>query len=213
MNLCPVVVKRVQRELCTLLREEIGGICVKANEDMSTVEAEISGPENTPFEGGVFGVRLVLDAEYPDTPPKGYFLTKIFHPNVSVKGEICVNVLKKDWHRDCGLKHVLMVIRCLLIEPNPESALNMEAGHLLLEDYEEFYKRAKLFTQLYAVKETSKENIPSSEAPVTSLPPGKPAAATSSALSSITDNSMGGVGADTSPKKKVVEKKRTLKRL
>ena len=27
----------------------------------------------------------------------GYFLTKIFHPNVSEKGEICVNTLKKDW--------------------------------------------------------------------------------------------------------------------
>ena len=28
----------------------------------------------------------------------GYFLTKIFHPNVSEKGEICVNILKKDWN-------------------------------------------------------------------------------------------------------------------
>jgi len=28
----------------------------------------------------------------------GYFLTKIFHPNVSLEGEICVNTLKKDWN-------------------------------------------------------------------------------------------------------------------
>lgn len=28
----------------------------------------------------------------------GYFMTKIFHPNVSEKGEICVNTLKKDWN-------------------------------------------------------------------------------------------------------------------
>lgn len=29
----------------------------------------------------------------------GYFLTKIFHPNVAVpSGEICVNTLKKDWN-------------------------------------------------------------------------------------------------------------------
>ena len=28
----------------------------------------------------------------------GYFLTKIFHPNISEKGEICVNTLKKDWN-------------------------------------------------------------------------------------------------------------------
>lgn len=44
--------------------------------------------------------------------PAGYFLTKIFHPNVSKSGEICVNVLKKDWKADLGLRHVLVIIRC-----------------------------------------------------------------------------------------------------
>jgi ubiquitin-conjugating enzyme E2 S len=48
-------------------------------------------------------------------------MTKIFHPNVSSSGEICVNVLKRDWKPDLGLRHVLTVIRCLLIEPNAES--------------------------------------------------------------------------------------------
>ena len=57
----------------------------------------------------------------PPPPPPGYFLTKIFHPNVSASGEICVNVLKRDWAPDLGLRHVLTVIRCLLIEPNAES--------------------------------------------------------------------------------------------
>ena len=28
------------------------------------------------------------------------------------------------------------VVRCLLIEPNPESALNEEAGRLFMEDYQ-----------------------------------------------------------------------------
>ena len=30
-----------------------------------------------------------------------------------------------------GLRDVLLVVRCLLIEPNPDSALNEEAGRLL----------------------------------------------------------------------------------
>ena len=80
----------------------------------------------------------------------GYFLTKIFHPNVSKSGEICVNVLKKDWKQDLGLRHVLLVIRCLLIEPFPESALNEEAGKLLLEDYEDYARVAKLMTSIHA---------------------------------------------------------------
>lgn len=52
---------------------------------------------------------LELDGEYPVTPPKGYFKTKIFHPNVSASGEICVNTLKKDWKAELGIKEVLLV--------------------------------------------------------------------------------------------------------
>lgn len=54
-------------------------------------------------------MRLVLGKDFPAVPPRGYFLTKIFHPNVSHKGEICVNVLKRDWKAELGLRHVLLV--------------------------------------------------------------------------------------------------------
>lgn len=37
-----------------------------------------------------------------------------------------------------------------MIEPFPESALNEEAGKLLLEDYEEYAKHAKLMTSIHA---------------------------------------------------------------
>ena len=78
-------------------------------------------------------------------------MTKIFHPNVSSTGDICVSTLKKDWKPDLGISHVLLVIKCLLIVPNPESALNEEAGKLLLEDYEAYAKHAKLMTTIHAL--------------------------------------------------------------
>jgi hypothetical protein len=37
----------------------------------------------------------------------------------------------------------MQVIRCLLIEPFPESALNEEAGKMLMEDYEGYAKHAR----------------------------------------------------------------------
>jgi hypothetical protein len=91
-----------------------------------------------------------VTACHGNTACAGYFLTKIFHPNVSKGGEICVNVLKRDWAPDMGLRHVLLVVRCLLIEPFPESALNEEAGKLLLEDYADFAKHARLMTSIHA---------------------------------------------------------------
>ena len=41
-------------------------------------------------------------------------------------------------------------MKCLLIVPNPESALNEEAGKLLLEQYDDYAKRARLYTTIHA---------------------------------------------------------------
>lgn len=41
-------------------------------------------------------------------------------------------------------------IKCLLIVPNPESALNEEAGKLLLESHDEYAERAKMMTEIHA---------------------------------------------------------------
>ena len=43
-----------------------------------------------------------------------------------------------------------------MIVPNPSSALNEEAGRLLLEQYDDYFARAKLMTQIHAQEETSK---------------------------------------------------------
>ena len=63
----------------------------------------------TPYAGGLFRVKLVLGKDFPRVPPKGFFLTKVFHPNVANNGEICVNTLKRDWKADLGIKHLLLV--------------------------------------------------------------------------------------------------------
>lgn len=82
----------------------------------------------------------------------GIFTTKIFHPNVSPAGDICVSTLKKDWKPSYGITHILTVIKCLLIYPNPESALDEEAGKMLLDDYAGYCKRAKLMTNIHATR-------------------------------------------------------------
>lgn len=39
----------------------------------------------------------------------GTMMTRIFHPNVSKAGEICVDTLKKSWNKKYGVGHVLVV--------------------------------------------------------------------------------------------------------
>jgi ubiquitin-conjugating enzyme E2 S len=157
-NLPPQVAQRVARELRKLVLQPLDGIryLPQDEEQLSEIHAEIRGPEDTPYEGGFFTVKLTLTESFPQQPPRGVFLTKIFHPNVSQPaGEICVNTLKKDWKPTLGLAHVLQVVRCLLIVPFPESSLNDEAGKLFLDSYDEYARRAKLWTKIHAPKRSA----------------------------------------------------------
>lgn len=143
--------KAVSREIRELRDKPCEGIRVSVNEgDLSDVSAEIDGPAGTPYEDGLFRLRLSLPPDYPASPPKGRFVTRVFHPNVAKDGDVCVNVLKRDWRPGMGLRHALLAIRCLMIEPFPESALNEDAGKLLLDDYSEYAKRAALMTRIHA---------------------------------------------------------------
>ena len=123
------------------------------NEDPIDIQADIEGPEGTPYESGIFRVKLFIPSEFPQIAPKGIFLTKIFHPNVSEKGEICVNTLKRDWNpKQWSLYNLFEVIKCLLIVPFPQSSLNEEAGKMFMDNYDEYFKVAKMLTGIHAKK-------------------------------------------------------------
>lgn len=53
------------------------------------------------------------------------------------------------------LTQPLQTIKCLLIYPNPESALDEEAGKQLLADYEGYSKYARLLTGIHATPKVS----------------------------------------------------------
>jgi len=156
-NLAPQVISRLLQEVRTLRKSPPDGVAYLENEEnsVSEIHAVLTGPEGTPFVGGKFRMKLIMSHEYPSAPPKGYFLTKIYHPNVAPNGDICVNTLKKDWTPDTTLKHILQVIRCLLIVPFPESSLNDEAGKLFMDSYDEFARRARIMTEVHAMAEDS----------------------------------------------------------
>ncbi|CAE7460990.1 UBE2S, partial [Symbiodinium microadriaticum] len=97
-------------EIRDLTRRPPDGVEYVDNEDgntLSEIHAIISGPEGTPFYGGKFRMKLVLSEDYPASPPRGYFLTRIYHPNIASNGDICVNTLKRDWTPEVTFKHIL----------------------------------------------------------------------------------------------------------
>ncbi|KAG7346560.1 ubiquitin-conjugating enzyme [Nitzschia inconspicua] len=155
-NLPPRTLSRVTKEVRELIKNPPEGIRLVVDHEtglpssLGEIVAEVEGPQGTPYEGKFFRLKLVLGMEFPMSPPRGFFLTKIYHPNVDMTtGAICVNTLKKDWTPDTSFSHVLSVIRCLLIFPFPESSLNDEAGKLFMESYDEYSKRAHLMADVH----------------------------------------------------------------
>ena len=90
----------------------------------------IAGPQESPFEGGIFKLELFLPGEYPMAPPKVRFLTKMYHPNIDKLGRICLDILKDKWSPALQIRTVLLSIQALLSAPNPDDPLaNDVADH------------------------------------------------------------------------------------
>jgi ubiquitin-conjugating enzyme E2 D/E len=83
----------------------------------------ITGPSDTPYQGGVFYLKIHFPADYPFKPPKCQFTTKIYHCNINKNGSICLDILKDQWSPALTISKVLLSITSLLNEPNPSDPL------------------------------------------------------------------------------------------
>lgn len=89
---------RIQKELKMIKTDPIPGIEVNPNpEDFHLFSVYLKGPTETPFENGDFHCDLMLPPDYPMSPPKIIFNTKIFHPNIDKLGRVCLDILKNNW--------------------------------------------------------------------------------------------------------------------
>ena len=51
--------------------------------------ATLIGPDDSPWEGGIYTLRLQFPDQYPDKAPRVRFLTEMFHPNIFADGALC----------------------------------------------------------------------------------------------------------------------------
>ena len=61
---------------------------------LKLMRIEITGPENSPYENGIFELDLSITDRYPFEPPRLRFITPIYHPNIDSTGRICLDLLK-----------------------------------------------------------------------------------------------------------------------
>lgn len=72
----------------------------------------------------------------------------MFHPNVHFRtGDICLDILKKEWSPAWGLQAACRAIMALLSAPDADSPLNCDAGNMIRGgDDLAFQTTAKMYT-------------------------------------------------------------------
>jgi ubiquitin-conjugating enzyme E2 D len=89
----------------------------------------IFGPVQSPYEGGIFFLKLNLFG-YPLKTPLIKFITKVYHPNIDKKGTISVDILKDEWTPALTIQAVLLSICSLLTDANPDDPLEPEIAKI-----------------------------------------------------------------------------------
>ena len=144
---------RIVRERERVQKEKLPGILIEPNPtNIRHYVAHISGPQETPFAGGVFDVELFMPKGYPiDSAIQAVFKTKIYHPNIDKSGRICLNILKGDWTPAQNVITTVQSIQQLLISPNPSDPLDETIAAQWRDDIATAHRIAREWTSKYAM--------------------------------------------------------------
>merc|ERR1739849_33655 len=147
-RLPPRIVKETQR----LISQPAPGISATPHQDnLRYFDVIIAGPSQSPYEGGIFKLELFLTEDYPMSPPKVRFLTRIYHPNIDRLGRICLDILKDKWSPALQIRTVLLSIQALLSAPNPDDPLDNDVAEVWKSNESEALKKAMEYTRHFAI--------------------------------------------------------------
>ncbi|RXK36302.1 NEDD8-conjugating enzyme UBC12 [Tremella mesenterica] len=96
------------------------------------------------YKGGQFHFTFVINPNYPHDPPKVRCTQKIYHPNLDLEGNVCLNILREDWKPVLNLSSVMIGLQYLFLEPNPDDPLNKEAAEDLRRSRDAFIQNVKV---------------------------------------------------------------------
>lgn len=173
--------KRIQKELHTLNADStlVDLFKVKTCDDnLLHWEATMPGPESSPYEDGVFTLDIKFPPDYPFSPPKVRFVTKVYHCNINSHGGICLDILKEQWSPGLTISKLLISIRSFLSDPNPSHPLVPDIARELRSNRTLHDSKAREWTAKYA---TPRENAASTPAGVGSASSSSPPVAAAAA--------------------------------
>ncbi|KFY21169.1 hypothetical protein V491_03105 [Pseudogymnoascus sp. VKM F-3775] len=100
-------------------------------------------PDEGMYKGGRFHFSFAINQNFPHDPPKVKCTQKIYHPNIDLEGNVCLNILREDWKPVLNLNAVIVGLQFLFLEPNASDPLNKDAAEDLRSNREGFKRNVK----------------------------------------------------------------------
>jgi ubiquitin-conjugating enzyme E2 D/E len=142
---------RINKELKILQNESNENVSAgPSGDNLFEWDGMIIGPTKTPYEGGMFRLKIYFPVDYPFKSPKVIFTTKIYHPNINSGGIICLDILKTQWSPALTISKVLLSICSLLNDPNPNDPLEPTIAKQYVEYKAKYEEIAREWTLQYA---------------------------------------------------------------
>lgn len=116
----------------------------------------LEGPPNTYYENGFLHFVMIYDNGYPFKPPKFYFQTKMFHPNIDEFGLVCLDFYA---HPAYTVDKIILSVQALLDSPNMNEVLNEYSANLYQENKKEYENTVRKYTSQYANFETTQKEL------------------------------------------------------
>lgn len=146
-----MALRRIQKELKEMEKSPPGNVSAgPEGDDIFKWKATIIGPDDSPYQGGTFVLNIHFPQDYPFKPPNVSFETKIYHPNISRNGGICLDILKDQWSPALTIGRLLLSISSLMTDPNPDDPLDAESAREYKHNIDKFTATAREYTLKYA---------------------------------------------------------------
>jgi len=133
---------RAQKDLTELSLPSTMKLTFPDPEDILNFQLDIA-PDEAMYQGGLFKFSFAINANYPHDPPKVKCMQKIYHPNIDLEGNVCLNILREDWKPVLNLNSVMIGLQYLFLEPNAGDPLNKEAAEDLRLNKEAFKRNVR----------------------------------------------------------------------
>jgi ubiquitin-protein ligase len=144
---------RIIEEFNKLKNSQIISIvkCEFINGDINNWKVAFEGSPCSPYEDGIFQVKVNLPSSFPNERPFLYFITKMFHPNVRQSDGLVSLNLMYNWIPSRTIEEVLFGFIEVMDNPRTGTVYGEEPQKLLAEDRDKFFDKVAEYTYQFAM--------------------------------------------------------------